>query len=242
MKHTYKITGMTCSSCEEKVKRLLSAVDGVTYAEANLQKGLIEITMSKHVSTSVLHNALRETKYQLSEMQENLPQFMDDKPKSWFNTYKPVLLIFVYITTITIVAQVNAPEFSLQTWMRHFMAGFFLVFSFFKLLNLRGFADSYSSYDIIAKRLRTYAFIYAFIELLLGLLFLANVRPLLVNSTTFLVMSISLVGVLQSVLDKRKIRCACLGDIFNLPMSTLTIIEDALMILMSLVMIIHELF
>jgi hypothetical protein len=52
-------------------------------------------------------------------------------------------------------------------------------------------------------------------------------------------MSISLVGVLQSVLNKRKIKCACLGDVFNLPMSTITIIEDALMIVMSLIMLIY---
>jgi hypothetical protein len=39
-------------------------------------------------------------------------------------------------------------------------------------------------------------------------------------------------------LNKRKIRCACLGAVFNLPMSTITIIEDGLMILMSLTMLI----
>jgi len=50
-------------------------------------------------------------------------------------------------------------------------------------------------------------------------------------------MSVSIVGVLQSVLNKRKIKCACLGDVFNLPMSTITIIEDALMIGMSGVML-----
>jgi hypothetical protein len=51
-------------------------------------------------------------------------------------------------------------------------------------------------------------------------------------------MSISIIGVLQSVLNKQKIKCACLGDVFNLPMSTITIIEDALMIGMSLIMLI----
>ncbi|RYZ78221.1 MAG: heavy-metal-associated domain-containing protein, partial [Proteobacteria bacterium] len=44
-------------------------------------------------------------------------------------------------------------------------------------------------------------------------------------------------GVLQSVLNKRKIQCACLGAVFNLPMSTVTIIEDGLMIAMSAVML-----
>jgi hypothetical protein len=50
-------------------------------------------------------------------------------------------------------------------------------------------------------------------------------------------MSISIVGVIQSLLAKRKIRCACLGAVFNLPMSTITLIEDALMIAMSGVMV-----
>ena len=50
-------------------------------------------------------------------------------------------------------------------------------------------------------------------------------------------MTVSIIGVLQSVMNKRKIKCACLGDVFNLPMSTITIIEDALMIGMSVIML-----
>ena len=78
------------------------------------------------------------------------------------------------------------------------MAGFFLVFSFFKLLNLRGFADSYSTYDIIAKKWTGWGYIYAFIELTLGVAFLTGFNPLLTNAVTFVVMSISIVGVLRT--------------------------------------------
>jgi hypothetical protein len=109
------------------------------------------------------------------------------------------------------------------------------VFTFFKLLTLQGFADSYSMYDIIAKRFRQWGYIYAFIELGLGLAFALDIQPFTVNLITFIVMSVSLIGVLQSVLNKRKIQCACLGAVFNLPMSTVTIVEDALMIVMSAV-------
>jgi hypothetical protein len=52
-------------------------------------------------------------------------------------------------------------------------------------------------------------------------------------------MSVSILGVLQSVFDNKKIQCACLGAVFNLPMSTVTIIEDALMIVMSGYMILN---
>jgi hypothetical protein len=50
-------------------------------------------------------------------------------------------------------------------------------------------------------------------------------------------MSFSSIGVIQSVLDKRKIRCACLGAVFNLPMSTITIIENLTMVVMACVML-----
>jgi uncharacterized membrane protein YphA (DoxX/SURF4 family) len=121
-------------------------------------------------------------------------------------------------------------------WMHHFMAAFFLVFSFFKLLNLSGFAESYAMYDIVAKRWKAWGYIYAFLELGLGIAFLTNFYPLAINAVTFIVMTVSIIGVLQSVLNKRKIKCACLGDVFNLPMSTITIIEDGLMIAMSVIM------
>jgi hypothetical protein len=121
--------------------------------------------------------------------------------------------------------------------MRVFMSGFFLIFSFFKLLDLQGFADSYSMYDLIAKRFRSWGVIYPFIELALGIAFAVNFSPVLTNWITLAVMGISIIGVLQSVLNKRKIRCACLGAVFNLPMSTITIIEDGLMIIMSIAML-----
>ena len=122
--------------------------------------------------------------------------------------------------------------------MSNFMAAFFLIFSFFKLLDVKGFAESYSTYDVIAKRWQGWGYVYAFVELGLGLAYLLRLNPLVTNVVTFVVMSISIIGVLQSVLNKRKIRCACLGAVFNLPMSTITIIEDALMIAMSLIMVI----
>lgn len=74
---------------------------------------------------------------------------------------------------------------------------------------------------------------YPFIELVLGAAYIAGIQPTAVNLTTLVVMSISSIGVVQSVLQKRRIRCACLGTVFNLPMSTVTLVEDGLMIVMA---------
>ena len=233
MTHTYQLTGMTCSSCEDKVKKALLLVENISDVEVSKAENTATITMTKHVALSDLQNAL-DKKYQISALHHNE---MTEEAKSWFETYKPILLIFFYISLVTIVIQLTNHHFDYMQAMRHFMAGFFLVFSFFKLLNLKGFAESYAMYDVLAKKIPVWGYVYAFIELGLGIAFLMNYQPLVTNIITFLVMSISIVGVLQSVLNKKKIQCACLGAVFNLPMSTVTIIEDGLMILMSLIML-----
>ena len=109
--------------------------------------------------------------------------------------------------------------------------------NYFKLLNLKGFAESYAMYDIVAKKWNGWGYVYALIELALGIAFLTKFNLLLTNLATFIIMGISIIGVIQSVVNKRKIQCACLGAVFNLPMSTVTIIEDGVMIGMSAVMI-----
>lgn len=232
---------MTCSGCEVKVKSLLAGVESVNKVEIDLSKGEATIKMDKHIATSSLQDALKDyPKYKLTEIApQHEPAFSEEAEdaKSWLDTYKPILMIFAFITGVTLLNELTADSFGGMRWMSNFMAGFFLVFSFFKLLNLKGFAESYSMYDVIAKKWSGWGYVYAFVELALGIAFLTGFKPILTNSITFVVMSVSVIGVLQSVFNKRKIKCACLGDVFNLPMSTITIIEDALMIGMSGVML-----
>lgn len=238
MTHTYKLTGMTCSSCESKVKSKLLTLPDITSVEISKDTNTVTIDMEKHISLTTLQNVLGGDagKYQISATQHSE---IAGQTKSWFETYKPILLIFGFIAGVTVLIEITSTSFEWMRWMRHFMAGFFLVFSFFKLLNLKGFAESYAMYDVVAKKIKAWGFIYPFIELGLGLAYLANYRPLIINWITILVMGVSIIGVLQSVLSKQKIKCACLGDVFNLPMSTVTIIEDALMIAMSVGMLLY---
>lgn len=235
MVHKYQVTGMTCSDCESKVKSALSIVENVTNVIVSKEDNSATITMDKHVDISSLQKALG-SKYTISAIHHSE---IVEQSKSWFETYKPVLLVFFYITLVTVLLQLSNHHFDVLQGMRHFMAGFFLVFSFFKLLNLKAFAESYAMYDIVAKKIPIWGYIYAFVELGLGIAFLINFSTLVTNLVAFSVMSISIIGVLQSVFNNKKIQCACLGTVFNLPMSTITIIEDGLMIIMSGLMIIH---
>ena len=82
---------------------------------------------------------------------------------------------------------------------------------------------------------------YPFVELALGVLFLIDFNPLITNGLAFVVMSVSTVGVVQSLMAKRRFQCACLGAVFNLPMSTVTLFEDVLMVAMSGLMLLFQL-
>jgi copper chaperone CopZ len=232
---------MTCGNCVAKVKNELLKIGDITGADIQLNAPQATISMVRHIPVQILESAVAKAgDYKITESDNGMGQSIVEKENvsSWFTIYKPILIIGGYITGITLLVEAAGGSFNPEIWMQNFMAGFFLSFSFFKLLDLRGFADSYATYDILAKKWKSWGYVYAFIELGLGLAFLLRVNPLLTNSATFVVMGISLVGVLQAVLQKRKIRCACLGAVFNLPMSTITVIEDALMIAMSGIMVI----
>ncbi|MFO0856166.1 MAG: hypothetical protein U0640_02275 [Phycisphaerales bacterium] len=143
------------------------------------------------------------------------------------------MLLAAFLVGTVAVLEVRAGSLDWHRVMSNFMGAFFVSFSFFKLLDLRGFANSYRGYDIVARRLPAYGYAYPFIEMLLGAAFLAIVQPFAKNLATVVVMSVGSIGVLQSVLNKRAIRCACLGTVFNLPMSTATLVEDGLTVAMA---------
>jgi len=203
---------------------------------ADVTQNSAVITMDKHMGIDALQDAIgRDGRYSISENKaDNSHHAMKQEAAvSWLKTYQPLLLIGSFIAGISLLTSIHAGELHAMMWMNNSMAGFFIVFSFFKLLDLRGFADSYAMYDVLAKRVKAYGFIYPFIELTLGILFLTGFDPLITNIAAIAVMGFSSIGVIQSVLGKKQIRCACLGAVFNLPMSTVTIIEDLLMVAMS---------
>jgi copper chaperone CopZ len=152
---------------------------------------------------------------------------------AWLVTYKPLLLVFGYIllTVIGFLAATGSWDGALA--MRLFMAGFFLVFSFFKFLDVAGFASAFRGYDLVARVLPGYGRAYPFIELVLGLAYLTNIAPAATNIATAIIMAVGLAGIIRAVVSKQSIRCACLGTGINLPMSTVTIIENSVMLVMA---------
>lgn len=148
-------------------------------------------------------------------------------------TYFPLLLIGTYLVGGTLLFEALDGGWNTTRMMSNFMGGFFIVFSFFKLLDLKGFADGFRSYDLIAKAIPAYGYVYPFIELALGIAYFAHFWPLFTNIATIVVMGAGTLGIAKSLMRGSQIQCACLGTVINLPLSTVAIFENGLMIVMA---------
>lgn len=138
------------------------------------------------------------------------------------------------MTIGTAVCQNNLSPMNL---MMLSMAYFFLVFGLFKLNNLKGFAKAYAMYDVIAMKSKTYALAYPFIEIGLGILYLFSLGGIWRDILTFIIMSVSIYGVWKALQKNEEIPCACLGTVFKVPMTKVTLFENIFMALMALYMI-----
>lgn len=161
--------------------------------------------------------------------------------QGFFATYRP-LLIIVGLILLPVLAVAGrdawAGAFVWQNAMMNFMAGFFLVFSGLKVLDVPGFAKGYATYDLLARKVKAYGYVYPFLELLLGLAYLTRIAPDATNVATVLLMVFSGIGVVQSLLQKRTFQCACLGTFIKVPLTTVTVIEDFGMAAMAALMLV----
>ncbi|MAE50726.1 MAG: hypothetical protein CMH27_02840 [Micavibrio sp.] len=122
-------------------------------------------------------------------------------------------------------------------FMHYFMGIFLCIFALLKIFHPSAFADGFQMYDLIGKRTRIYAYIYPFIELALGLGYLSFIMPLAVYMATILIMTIGMIGVIDALRQGLDINCPCMGSVLDVPLSTVTLTEDAGMAIMAAAML-----
>lgn len=241
MTHKYIIAGMHCQACIEKITNALGSVNGVAFVKVTLDPPEATVSMDHHVATRLLQEKVSSVgDYKLREVEETSREQIDNglpNGSAERASLFPLYLIVAYITGVVVLLRVVRPESSWMDSMRHFMAGFFLVFSFFKLLDINGFVSTFRGYDFLARKSKTWAQTYPFVELMLGVLYLLNLIPTITNLVTLFVMSVGAISVLKVLLNKQQIRCACLGTALNLPMTTVTLVENSLMVVMATAML-----
>ncbi len=237
---------MHCGACVARVQSAIASIPGVNEVKVSLQPPILGFETSTPIPIGELNTFLGKVgDYKLEEKpKENkttkpISNEVEEEPTIAWATFKPLVLILGYILGIVILVAFNTNNWNLMLMMRYYMAGFFLAFSFFKMLDIRGFANSFSMYDPIARKVPIYGYIYPFIELSLGVLYFTGIQPVLTNMFTLIIVAIGTIGVVSSVMDKREIKCACLGTVFNLPMTTVTIIENSMMLVMAACMLLY---
>ena len=227
-------TNLNCGSCVAAVKPFLDQVPGISDWKVDTTNDDKVLTVQgEDVKTEAVAAAVAKAGFH-AQINAGVRNESDGATESLpSTTYYPLMLLGACLLSVVALVELRVGTFDSMRAMQNFMGAFFVAFAFFKLLDLRGFADSYRMYDIVARRIPAYGYVYPFIELALGAGYITGFQPTAVNFATLVVMSVSSIGVVQSVLQKRKIRCACLGTVFNLPMSTVTLVEDGLMIAMA---------
>ena len=231
---------MTCQGCVNSVIKNLKKVQDISDVDVDFEQEKVKISISRDINILELQKFLSD-KYTLNEIihktESSLENDSANHSTNQNNKIKqliPLGIIFLYITIGSNLMHLN--DWTLEAFMFDFMGLFFIVFSFFKILDLKGFPDSFRMYDPVAKRVPLYGWIYPFIETTLGLMFLIRFKVEIALIFTIIILGITTVGVAKTLLDKKSIQCACLGTVLNLPMTEATLIENSIMIIMALYM------
>ena len=236
MKSILQISGMTCEGCKSSVEGKLGSLYGVDNVQVDLATGEAVIYSKNPISLSLIKETLPPKYSLINEEVVNLDTNGDLTLKeSKIKQLKPLFIILGYIFIASI--SLNYKNWNSSYAMLDFMGLFYIVFSFFKILDIKGFSMSFRMYDPLAKKAPIYASIYPFIEVLLGVMFLTRLEVNIALVITVIILSLTTIGVTQTLLNKRAIKCACLGTTLNLPMTEATFIENALMIIMALILI-----
>lgn len=124
-----------------------------------------------------------------------------------------------------------------QDMMIAFMAYFFLIFGALKVIRLKDFAKAYRMYDVVAAKSQIYAYAYPFLEIGFGLAYLFLWQIEAVSIVVTIIMLIGAYGVYLKLKQKEEVPCACLGTVFKVPMTYVTLAEDLLMAVMALMLV-----
>ena len=236
MKHQmYFVRGMTCENCVKKITEVLGANPSIKNLRVTLSPPRIHFDAEEQFGANRVNEALAPLKdYTASEFSE--PSQEATSAPAALSKYMPLILLFGLSAGVPAL-NVLIGRSDLEHWMNQFMGITLIALAYFKFLDLPRFAEAFSTYDPIAMKNRTYGYVYPFLELFTGVGFALSVGVEFLAAFVILLLVPTTWGVVKSLRQNRKIQCACLGTAFNLPLTKVTIIENVLMMGMSLMIL-----
>lgn len=154
-------------------------------------------------------------------------------------SYRPVLAVFACTAALALAVSQAAYGAPLTVHA----AGWFISFSMvvlamLKLQDVETFSTMFLNYDLLAKRWVTYGYVYPFAELLAGLLMTAGVLRWLSVPVALFIGGVGAVSVAKAVyVDRRELKCACVGGGSSVPLGFLSLTENLMMVAMALAML-----
>jgi glutaredoxin len=168
---------------------------------------------------------------------DDLRRFLGKKvrdPKAL--TYKPVIAVFAMTALMALAASyaVSGTPFTVRAgeW---FISFSMCVLAILKLRDVESFSSMFLGYDLLARRWVPYSYVYPFAEALAGILMIAHAFKFISIPLALVIGTIGAVSVIKAVyIDKREIKCACVGGDTNVPLGFVSLTENLMMVVMAL--------
>ena len=238
----YSVKGITCNNCVEKIVSKSLQIKGVLEAKASIEASNLTITTSEKFDYNRLQKAISSIGFSIKRNEVSYFYGIANAIR-YLKPFYPLILIFLYLLILVLSYQLaKGDKWNIEEMLLHFMAGFFIIFSFFKLLDLGSFSISFRKYDPLATIYSPYSYAYPFIELSIGIIYYLNIKDIMLftNIAVILILLPTTFGIIRTLQNKKDMQCACLGTAIRLPLTKVTVAENGLMILMAFFMVLKN--
>lgn len=154
-------------------------------------------------------------------------------------TYQPVVAVFAtaFLMAVAVAWAAFGDVMSTRT-VEWFIAFSMCILAILKLRDLESFSNQFLGYDLLAQRVVRYAYVYPFAEVFAGIGMIAGVLIQVVAPVALLIGTVGAVSVIKAVyIDKRDLKCACVGGNSNVPLGAISLTENVMMVAMGLWML-----
>jgi glutaredoxin len=155
-------------------------------------------------------------------------------------SYQPVIAVFGTAALMALAANWSATGVLVTAQAAEWFIAFSMcILAILKLRDLESFSNMFLGYDLLAQRVVRYAYLYPFAELLAGILMIAEALLWIAIPVALFIGTIGAASVFKAVyLDKRELRCACVGGDSNVPLGFISLTENLMMVAMAIWMLI----
>lgn len=171
---------------------------------------------------------------------DELRTYFNAKPKKTATlSYQPLYAIFITTALLAVATMHLTHDYSIFNFFRYFISLSMCVLAVLKLKDLSTFANNFLSYDLLAQRYVPYAYFYPFLEVIAGILMFATSLTIVAISIALFIGIIGSLSVIKAVyIDKRDLKCACVGGDSKVPLGVISLTENVMMVFMATWMLI----